>query len=293
MRILLSLGLLAVVLAAACHVVSDGPPDIQVLRESRPMSAEIKPLAVEVNYSIGSMEVSKGAAADLFSLDLEYDKRRATPRFDFTGSTLKLELDHESIGFGGDRGVGKSNNLTLRLNEKVPLDLDIDTGVSEARLDLSGLDVRRVNLQGGVGKTEVTFDTPTPQPVSEFNVESGVGELIIRGLGNSRAERLTFEGGVGRTEIDFTGEVGTAKMEATIEVGVGQVKLLLPREADIEIQAEGSFLSNVSAPSFERSGERQRFGGRETFTHSSGESGSPRIFIRIESGIGGVTVDLI
>ncbi|MBI4471459.1 MAG: hypothetical protein HY646_02250 [Acidobacteria bacterium] len=284
----LNTGIVLLLAIAACDVIDDEPPDMQVLRESRPLG-EIKPLTVDVNFDVGTMEIAKSMDQDLFSVDLEYDRRRATPNLDFTGSALKFDLDSKSIRLGG-RGVGR-NNLSLRLNEKVPLDLDIDTGVSEARMDLGGLTIRRLVLQAGVGKTEVTFDKPTAQPVTEMRVESGVGELIIRGLGNARLGQLTLEGGVGRTEIDFTGDLATARLEARIEVGVGQIKLLLPREADIEIQAEGSFLSNVSAPSFQRTG---RNGGNQTFTHRSGAAGeSPRIFIRIESGIGGVVVDLI
>jgi len=293
MKTLIASAITFVVVVAACDVIPNEPPDMQVLRESRPLG-DAKALSVEVSYDVGKMEVLKSKAEDLFSIDLEYDRRRAKPTVHFAGSSLKFDLDNTSLS-GGSHGFGKNNDLTLRLTDKVPIDLDIDTGVSEARLDLGGMNLRQLILNGGVGKTEMTFNAPTPQPVTEMRIQSGVGELIIRSLGNSKVGRLTLEGGVGRTEIDFTGELGTARLDATIEVGVGQIKLLLPREADIEIQAEGSFLSNVSAPSFERHRERRDLSLKETFIHkATGAPGEiPKIFIRIESGIGGVTVDLI
>ena len=75
----------------------------------------------------------------------------------------------------------------------------------------------------------------------------------------------------------------TTARQARIKVGVGAVRLTLPRDANVEIEAEGSFLSNISAPSFQRDGRN--------YTHR-GEGGAT-IRIRVQSGIGGVEVDLI
>jgi hypothetical protein len=148
---------------------------------------------------------------------------------------------------------------------------------------MTNLKVRRMRLRGGVGKTEVTFDKPSGQAMNSLDVESGVGELIIHGLGNAQVEHVDLKGGVGHTELDFTGDVANASMEAQVEVGVGAVRITLPRDADVEVEAEGSFLSNISAPSFEKNGR--------TYTHRGGGNG--KIRIRVQSGIGGVELELI
>src|SRR5262249_30204550 len=155
---------------------------------------------------------------------------------------------------GFNPGRGKDNDLTVRLTDKVPLDLNLTAGVSESRLDMGGLKIRRMRLRGGVGKTEVTFDKPSGQTMNSLDVESGVGELVIHGLGNAQVERLDLKGGVGHTEVDFTGDLGSSRTNATVTVGVGAVRLRIPRDADVEIEAQGSFLSNISAPSFDRNG---------------------------------------
>lgn len=259
----------------------DGPADLQVLRESRPVGTT-KDLSLDLDYGIGHVEIMKALDDSLFSLDVQYDRRRYNPRFSFeAGDRATMRLDMNSRGLHGGRG--RDNDLVLRLSDKVPIDLDLSTGVSESILDMTGLQVRRMRLHGGVGKTEVAFDTPSRIPMESFEMESGVGELTIRGLGNTRVGRLKLEGGVGRTEIDFTGELGAAATECTVEVGVGQVRLIVPRDANIEIQGEGSFLSNINAPGFDRNGR--------TYTHR-GES-EAKIRIRVESGVGGVKVDLI
>jgi hypothetical protein len=119
--------------------------------------------------------------------------------------------------------------------------------------------------------------------MQSLEVESGVGELIIHGLGNTHVEHVNLQGGVGHTEIDFTGELGTTSSDATVKVGIGSVRLIIPRDADVDIDGQGSFLSNISAPSFDHQGH--------TYTHHG--AGGAHIHIRVESGIGGVEVELI
>jgi hypothetical protein len=265
-----------------CHVDFDNePPDMQTLRESRPIETT-KELKVNLEYDIGHLEITKTTDDQLIDLDLRYDRNRFDPKFNFnSGERASLEFDMNSRGFSSGRA--RDTELALRLSDKVRLDLEISTGVSESQFDMTDLQVERMRLHGGVGKTEVAFDKPSSVSMESFEMESGVGELIIRGLGNARVQRVTLEGGVGRTELDFTGEPGTTTTDCTIKVGVGQVRLLLPRDANVEIQGEGSFLSNINAPSFERDGK--------TYTHRG--DGGAKIVIRVESGVGGVNVELI
>ena len=223
--------------------------------------------------------------ADLVNLNLDYDANRVTPHFDFTeGDQARLDFTMDSNGRfrGGNR---QQSDLNLKLNDGVPLDLDFSTGVSESHLDMTDLQIKQFRLRGGVGKTEVSFDHPVKQAISRFDIDSGVGNLSIRGLGNARVERLQVNGGVGRTELDFSGDLKDTNPDTEIDVGVGQVHLLLPREASITIQAEGSFLSNLSAPGFDKNDH--------TYTHAGSGASANKITIRVRSGVGGVTVELI
>lgn len=267
---------------AGCDMANSGPPDIQSMHEARPL-AGAKELKVDLKYDVGELEITKGAGENLFSFDLQYDHQRYNPAFHFDDgehASMRLDMNGHS-GAGG--GSGRDNDLSIKLSDQVPLDLDIATGVSESQLDMSSLQVRRMHLRGGVGKTEVSFDKPSPQTLESLDVESGVGELLIHGLGNSRVQHVDLKGGVGHTELDFTGDLGTAQSDATIKVGIGAIKLIIPRDADVDIDGQGGFLSNISAPSFEHQGR--------TYTHHGG--GGARIHIRVESGIGGVEVELI
>lgn len=275
---------LTLLLASCMNMVDAGPPDMQTLKESRPL-ANTKALSVHLNYGMGSLDVHSTHGGDLFNINLDYDARRISPRFNYS------EGDQADLNFSTDTRAGfragnrRESNLSMRLTDGVPLDLDFSTGVSESTLDLTDLDIKRLRLRGGVGKTEVSFDHAVKQPITDFDVESGVGNLTIRGLGNARVERLRVSGGVGRTELDFTGDLKDTQPDTEINVGVGQVRLLLPREAGITIEADGSFLSNISAPSFDRHDH--------TYTHHGVDDSVNKIRIHVRSGVGGVTVELM
>jgi len=276
------LAILSIGLAVAgCDNVNTEPPDMQTMHEVRPVG-ETKELNVNLKYAVGDLEISRISDDNLFSFDLQYDRRRYDPQFRFdAGDHASMYLDLNGRGVGN--GSRKENDLIVRLTDKVPLNLDVSTGVSESHLEMTSLQVRRLHLRGGVGETEVTFDKESAEPMQTLEVESGVGELKINGLGNTRVEHVDLKGGVGETRLDFTGDLRMTRCDATVKVGVGSIKLIIPRDADVEIDAEGGFLSNISAPSFEHNGR--------VYTHR-GEGGA-RIHIRVESGIGGVEVQLI
>ena len=146
-------------LASCIGEFDNEPPDMQVLRESRPLGSA-KEFSVHLKYDVGQLDIMKISDDNLFSIDLQYNKRKYDPTFSFSeGDHASMRLDMNSNNRIGGRGR-RDSELTVRLNEKVTLDLDVATGVSESHLDMTGLKVRRMRLHGGVGKTEVTFDKP-------------------------------------------------------------------------------------------------------------------------------------
>src|SRR5690242_8410262 len=83
---------------ASCVDIDTGPPDMQTMRESRPVSGT-KELAVRLNYDVGAFEVRSLKGDDLFSFNLDYDARRSSPRFDFDdGEHARMNLSMNSRG---------------------------------------------------------------------------------------------------------------------------------------------------------------------------------------------------
>jgi len=199
---------MAILVGTGCVGVIDTRVEYETFSDSQPLNG-IEELEVDLDFGIGNLEVSQSFEVDeLYSIDLEYDRLHYEPELEFrsVGSTGMLRFDLESIGgipFGDNE-----NDLVLRLAPGVTVELEMSTGVGQSFVDLTGLQVRSLRLEGGVGRTEVSFESPQDEPMSVIDLESGVGEVIVRGLGNTRVRVFRFEGGVGAAEVDFTGEWG-------------------------------------------------------------------------------------
>jgi len=71
--------------------------------------------------------------------------------------------------------VGERWNLSF--TPRIPLEMDVTTGVGSASIDLRELKVVQVEVKGGVGQTKVLF--PAQAGFTRATVSSGVGEVIV------------------------------------------------------------------------------------------------------------------
>ena len=248
---------------------------------SKPLQdEEVIDAALELN--VGTLQVESGAEADVYELDVHYDKNAFEPNVDYrrVGGTghfrFRLSGEGKTITrIGGTR-------LNVRLNPKTPLRLETRTGVGESEIDLTGLKIESLRLESGVGETNLAMLDPNPTTCERFIIRSGVGALQITGLGNFAFRDFKFQGGVGASVLDFSGrwnEVGNVE----IEVGVGGIEILLPRSIGAEVQFSKSFLSRISLSDFEKT-------SHNTYVSENRDRVSKILRLHIRAGIGGVEI---
>jgi len=269
---------------SACEGIVDTRSEYETVEDRQPVDT-VERFSVELDYGVGNVEVRRSDQADtLYAYRLDYDRLHYEMETDFSPGVpearFRLELDST-----GRLPLGDNNNdLLFELSGDVPLDLAFSTGVGESYFDLTGLDVRRVRHRGGVGRSELTFDTPQREPIESIDVNSGVGEVVFRGLGNTRVRRFRCDGGVGEATLDFTGEWGEGETRAYIDLGVGELRMIIPEDLAVEVVVDEGFLSEVWARDFERRGNRYV---------RNAEPGQPaRLVMEIDSGLGGVRMEL-
>jgi hypothetical protein len=90
-----------------------------------------------------------------------------------------------------------SPHWDLALTREVPLDLDVETGVGEARLELSSLRVEKLELTAGVGKTEVTLPA---RGLVVARIESGIGSVHVN-VPAGMEVRVRSETGLGHLDM--------------------------------------------------------------------------------------------
>lgn len=116
-----------------------------------------------------------------------------------SGNTRYFEVRSRSYnGFNFMRPQWGPSTWDLRLSDQIPMKLTIDTGVGDARVDLTGLQLTDLAVDTGVGSTEITLPD---QGKFRVEVDSGVGDLTLR-VPKGLSARIRVDQGVGKLSVD-------------------------------------------------------------------------------------------
>jgi hypothetical protein len=208
-------------------------------------------LHVRVAYGAGKLAVDTAPSGMLFDVRMRYDASQFRPeqRYDSTTRTLRVGADSATMRLfslnprhvrfsSGD--VARASDLVLGLPRGVPLDLDLDFGAADARLDLSGLWVDRLRLESGASETTVTFGTPNPRPMRELRVETGLAGVTLRQLGNANARSIVVGTSIGGADLDFSG-AWTGDVSLDLHVVLGGTTLRVPRDVGVVLRLAKRF----------------------------------------------------
>jgi predicted membrane protein len=110
-----------------------------------------------------------------------------------------------------------------------------------------------------------------------------VGKLSAVGLANLNFERLRFSGGVGSYRLDFEGALAE-NGDVEVDVGLGSVVLIIPRDMPVQVRYAKNWLSSFS---LDDAFVKKR---RDTYETASYPSAERKLSVRIESGLGSVSV---
>jgi hypothetical protein len=193
---------------------------------------------IHIGHGAGRLRVSGGAApgelaSGSFGGGLEQKVKRE-------GNVLDVKLNVRVSGahFAFPWmwwGPGRSLDWTVNLNEEIPLSLNLETGASDTRVDLSDLRVTDLRLQTGASSSEITLPASAGQ--TKAVIRSGAASVKVRvpegvaarirasgGLADISVDRNRFPrvGGVYQSEDYATAE---NKVDIDIETGVGSVSV--------------------------------------------------------------------
>ncbi|HLE02268.1 MAG TPA: DUF5668 domain-containing protein [Dehalococcoidia bacterium] len=230
----LMLGMTAVVLigviAAAVLVERSRPAAVaasfsQPLRGITGASAEISFGAGELR--IGSLPAGSASLVEGMSYpEVEQDFRRRN-------GTGMLNLSVSGRGFWtfGERGL----QMEASFSPDVPLELVVKTGASDAQVDLTNLQVRRLEVD--VGASRLSLLLPAKAGTTEAEVKAGAASVSIA-IPQGVAARITAETAVGSLKVDTSRfpKVGdryespgfataTNRVDLTVKSGVASIDI--------------------------------------------------------------------
>lgn len=158
-----------------------------------------KELALELNIGVGELNVEKGAK-EWIEGKAEYNHEGLKPivSYDLDGKTGVAVIDQKDIKLKNLKNV--KNNWNLRLNNDVPIDLKINSGATDTKLNLRGLQLSNLEVNAGVGN--ITIDLRDGKWKDSFNTQLkiGIGKSTIL-LPADVGVKIIANKGIGKSEF--------------------------------------------------------------------------------------------
>jgi hypothetical protein len=192
--------------------------------------------SVQVNLRMGAGELRvTDGSQKLMRADFTYSMPswKPTVRYDSAGGRGILTVEQPG---GQHSGLGNTKyQWDLQLNNKVPMDLKVNFGAGDARLDVGSLALRSVEVDMGVGELRMDLHG-VPKHDYQVHVRGGVGEATIR-LPSDIGIWAEAHGGIGAISVRGLRKEGNhwesesyARSKVTIKVdvqgGIGAVNLI-------------------------------------------------------------------
>ncbi len=240
---IIMLSCLAVILCSALQA-----RDRQTLEKNAPADAEVKKIHLEAD--LGAVELVLGAhdGGDLYTAEVRYDadKVRAEINYEKSGSSADLYLFSEKTRKNLDLDTDDCR-WRVSLSRGYVWDIELDAGVADGKIDLSGLPIESMGIDQGVSDCKIIFSEPNPTEMRRLSINGGVGELEIIGLGYANVRDVEFDGGTGEVVLNYDGfQRGT--QTASIDMGVGSVTIEIPKGLPVRVESDDNWLNSISVP---------------------------------------------
>jgi len=174
----------------------------------------------------------------------------------------------------------------MSLTPNIPLDLQLNTGITSNDFDLSGLQLTRLRINGGTGKTELKLPTMGGQYPVDIN--SGTGKVSVDIPAGAQI-KLDAKNGTGETNIT----IGSgATVQAHVAGGIGACNVTVPADAGVRIKATTG-LGKINVPqNFVRIKVDEFVATVGTWETPNYENAENKIDIQYEGGVGSFNVHL-
>ncbi|MFD2445962.1 toast rack family protein [Bacillus sp. CGMCC 1.16607] len=201
---------------------------------------KVKQLDITLNIGAGQLNVSEGTKEWVEGeIDYNIDDLEPKVKYKRSGQNGKLVIEQSKKNFSGIKMGDIKNDWDLQLSNKVPIDLSVNSGASETKLDLQGLQLSSLDIDAGVG--DITVDLSGDWKESfDVDLEMGVGQSTIilpkdvgvkikssKGIGHTDFKGFISEGnGVYVNEAYKNADV---KIEVNTELGIGEANFVLEK----------------------------------------------------------------
>ncbi|MDP3449042.1 MAG: toast rack family protein, partial [Anaerolineaceae bacterium] len=242
----------------------------RTLEISEPAFSDVDDNKIIIEMGAGRLYISTGAS-NLINGTVEYNVEDWKPEISRSSNTVSVSQKNSSNTRIPSGNI--QNDWNLQLGDDL-IDLTINAGAYEGKIDLSGLSITNLQIADGASKSTIHFDTLNPVEMDEISYKTGASEIELFGLGNANTKSIYFASGVGSYTLDFSGDIQD-DINVRIQSGMSDMTIIIPDNARAKVKLTNG-LSNIDAT------------GTWTISGSTYESGTsgPLITINLDMAIG-------
>lgn len=235
------IGVVGLFSLACSMTVPNNPPSIgekQTMKISEPVPADKEVTTAVIRMGAGKLNLN-GGSDQLIEGSVVYNVPALAPTLTTGDHTLTISQVAELHASPGSDMI---NDWTLTLG-KTPLDLSINAGAYEGKMDLGGVPLTRLTIRDGASKDVINFSKVNPEKMTLLSYFTGASDVQMLNLANANFDQMRFEGGAGNFKLDFS---GTLQRNAHVEIigGVNNIQISIPKGMPTKIDLSKSF-SNI------------------------------------------------
>jgi hypothetical protein len=183
-------------------------------------------------------------------------------RKEVKGKTCEVLLNLEEVQAGGisqtisTRFFGASDNSAgdklwkMYLTDAKPYLLELNYGVGNANIDLSGLAIKNLKINTGSADVNVGYYSSLENQIDmdTFFVKVDLGSINVKNINFSRSRFVKADVGFGNMMLDFSNQpLVDNKIKGS--VGAGNLVIILPNEeTPVLVKIQDSWLCSVKVP---------------------------------------------
>lgn len=208
---------------------ASGTNDISIAKD------KAEALDVDIDFGVGNLFI-QGGSPEWVSGEFSYNHKRLEPNVTYKN---KKDVGYVKIKQGSKTTFGfnkrkSKNEWDLQFTNEIPIDLDVDMGVSTSTLNLKGLQLSSLSIDSGVGESVIDLNGDWKKGF-RADMDLGVGDVTVI-LPKQTGVRVNVSKGIGSVDLkDFIKQNDSIYVneaysgadviiDISLDIGVGDVK---------------------------------------------------------------------
>jgi hypothetical protein len=235
-------------------------------------------MEVRIRFGAGRLNIEPGEAGTLYKMHLRYDEDAFEPVAEYEPG--RLDLGVEGIKHRFRWRKDETQEMELFLARDVPMDLDLEFGAVRADVDLGGLQMTALDLHTGASESRIDISELNPIEMSSASLEVGAADFHVRNLGNLNSNRITVDAGVGKVVLDFRGD-WQRDADVSVDMGLGALELRFPEGLGVQL-VKDTFLTSLDSEGLVKRGD--------SYYSLDWEQAVHRVTVSVDAAFGSIDV---